>query len=110
MSTFLSGLVGSNFFDIILLVCFLLFIYSTYATYTIFFKSVKTDSQLRKLEKNSSIWHLHDINMRIKTVFRVLQTACQQDKPELLRDIMTQHLFAHYELTMQNLDDHNIKK
>ena len=110
MQSILSQLFQSPFFSAISLACVLLFLYSTYATYVIFFKSVKTDRQIKTLGKTSSIWHLHDINLRVKTVFQTLQTACQQDKPALLSDIMTQHLFAHYELTLQNLDDQNIKE
>jgi len=110
MQSILMQLFQSPFFSALSLVCVLLFLYSTYATYRIFFQSVKADREIKTLDKISPIWHLHDIRKHIKSVFQTIQIAVLQDNPLPLQNIMTQHLFAHFELAMSDRDDHHVKE
>src|SRR3990167_5752975 len=110
MQSILTQLFQSTLFSALSLVCVLLFLYSTYATYRIFFRSARVDHEIKALGKTSAVWHLHDIRHCIKTAFQAMQTAISQDNSSLLKNVMTQHLYAHFELIMLNHDDHDIKE
>ena len=110
VSGVMNQIVSSWWADNTLLIIILFLLFVVYNTWIIHRKNAQVCHEIKKLDKNSSVWHLHDIRTRIKDVFNKWFEAHSKNDAEIIKDYVSDHLYNHCYLEFSQLADKGVKE